>query len=108
MVQETYCVANGYEHDAEVVYGDTDSVFVKFGTSSVADAMRLGLEAANLISKTFPRPIKLEFEKAYCPLLLITKKRYAGVKFLSADKPGCVWVCVSECVSACVYKCAGA
>ncbi len=25
-VQERYCKANGYSHDADVIYGDTDSV----------------------------------------------------------------------------------
>ena len=54
----------------------------------IVQAMKLGLEASAMISKTFLTPIKLEFEKVYCPLLLITKKRYAGVKFVSADKPG--------------------
>ena len=57
----------------------------------LAQSMKLGLEAAELVSKTFLRPIKLEFEKVYCPLLLITKKRYAGVKFVDANKPGCVF-----------------
>jgi hypothetical protein len=40
--------------------------------------------------QTFIKPIRLEFEKVYCPLLLITKKRYAGVKFMDPGKPG--WV----------------
>merc|ERR1719456_1912026 len=41
--------------------------------------MRLGQEAAEMVSKTFLRPIKLEFEKVYCPYLLMNKKRYAGL-----------------------------
>ena len=39
-----------------------------------------------MVSKTFLNPIKLEFEKVYAPLLLITKKRYAGLKYLDPDK----------------------
>jgi DNA polymerase delta subunit 1 len=34
-VEKKYTIANGYEHDAKVVYGDTDSVMVKFGTRTV-------------------------------------------------------------------------
>ena len=41
-----YNKTNGYEHDSEVVYGDTDSVMVKFGPESRLDAMKLGKEAA--------------------------------------------------------------
>ena len=32
-VEEHYTVANGYAHDAVVVYGDTDSVMIKFGVT---------------------------------------------------------------------------
>ena len=65
--------------DAVVVYGDTDSVMVKFGVDTVEAAMALGREACQSITKKFPSPIKLEFEKIYFPYLLITKKRYAGL-----------------------------
>lgn len=48
-----------------MVYGDTDSVMVKFGCKTVAEAMPLAEKAADEVSKIFPRPIKLEFEKAW-------------------------------------------
>lgn len=35
----------------------------KFGVETVAEAMKLGKEAADLISEKFIKPIKLEFEK---------------------------------------------
>lgn len=39
----------------------------------------VGAEAAGIVSQTFVKPIKLEFEKVYYPYLLISKKRYAGL-----------------------------
>jgi DNA polymerase delta subunit 1 len=86
-VLKHYTTANGYEFDSEVIYGDTDSVMVKFGTTDRAEAMRLGKEAADLVSKEFINPIKLEFEKIYHPYLLMNKKRYAGMYWTNPDKP---------------------
>ncbi|KAF1937142.1 catalytic subunit DNA polymeras-like protein delta [Clathrospora elynae] len=85
-VEAKYNIANGYTHDAEVIYGDTDSVMVKFGTSVLAEAMKLGEEAAEYVSSKFVNPIKLEFEKVYFPYLLINKKRYAGLYWTNPDK----------------------
>ncbi|ORX95879.1 DNA polymerase delta catalytic subunit [Clohesyomyces aquaticus] len=85
-VEKKYCIANGYSHDAEVIYGDTDSVMVKFGTTELAKAMELGQEAAEFVSGKFIKPIKLEFEKVYFPYLLINKKRYAGLYWTNPDK----------------------
>ena len=48
---------------SQVIYGDTDSVMVRFGVSTVKDAMELGNEAAAFVSEKFVKPIKLEFEK---------------------------------------------
>merc|ERR1712137_560002 len=79
LVEAKFNVANGYACDAQVVYGDTDSVMVKFGVDTVAEAMSLGHEAADMVSTTFIKPIKLEFEKVYFPYLLLNKKRYAGL-----------------------------
>merc|ERR1719460_3233742 len=85
-VEENYTVEKGYEHDAVVVYGDTDSVFVKFGTNNVVESMRLGEEAAAAVSKIFISPVKLEFEKVYFPFLLMNKKRYAGLYWTNSAK----------------------
>ncbi|XP_028123065.1 DNA polymerase delta catalytic subunit isoform X1 [Camellia sinensis] len=86
LVEEKFMTLGGYEHNAEVIYGDTDSVMVQFGVSAVEEAMNLGREAADYISGTFTKPIKLEFEKVYYPYLLISKKRYAGLLWTNPDK----------------------
>uniref|UniRef100_A0A1D1ZQR0 DNA polymerase n=1 Tax=Auxenochlorella protothecoides TaxID=3075 RepID=A0A1D1ZQR0_AUXPR len=84
-VMSTFNKASGYPADADVIYGDTDSVMVNFGVPDTATAMALGQEAADLVSKTFVQPIKLEFEKVYNPYLLISKKRYAGLLWTRAE-----------------------
>ena len=49
-VLEKFNIKNGYKFDSEVVYGDTDSVMVNFGTNSRETAMALGREAAEYVS----------------------------------------------------------
>ena len=45
----------------------------------IKESMDLGKEAAKAITKNlFEHPISLEYEKVYCPLLLLSKKRYIG------------------------------
>jgi DNA polymerase delta subunit 1 len=70
-VETNYTIANGYKHDAQVIYGDTDSVMVKFGCGGVEETFPLALEAAARCSEIFPKPIELEFEKIYFPYLLM-------------------------------------
>ncbi|KAM7523503.1 hypothetical protein LguiA_013405 [Lonicera macranthoides] len=86
LVEDKFKTVWGYKHDAEVIYGDTDSVMVLFGVDNVDAAMDLGREAAEYISGTFTKPIKLEFEKVYYPYLLISKKRYAGLLWTNPNK----------------------
>ena len=85
-VEAKYTMANGYAHDAQVIYGDTDSVMVRFGAKEISEAMEMGREAAEYVSAKFIKPIKLEFEKVYFPYLLINKKRYAGLYWTNPDQ----------------------
>lgn len=41
-VERKYTIANGYENDAVVIYGDTDSVMVNFGVKTLEKSMELG------------------------------------------------------------------
>ncbi|KAK7031378.1 DNA polymerase [Favolaschia claudopus] len=85
-VEAEYSIDNGHTHNAEVIYGDTDSVMVKFGPKDLEKVMALGSEAAELVTSKFVKPIKLEFEKVYFPYLLISKKRYAGLYWTRPEK----------------------
>ncbi|GAA5907898.1 DNA-directed DNA polymerase delta POL3 [Sporobolomyces salmoneus] len=85
-VQDKFNVANGYKYDATIIYGDTDSVMVRFGNPDLKEAMDLGAEAAKYVTSKFISPSKLEFEKVYYPYLLISKKRYAGLYWTNPDK----------------------
>ncbi|OUM64108.1 hypothetical protein PIROE2DRAFT_66246 [Piromyces sp. E2] len=86
LVESHYSIANGFPHDATVIYGDTDSVMVRFGVSTLEEAMELGKEAAAFVTQHFVKPINLEFEKVYFPYLLISKKRYAGLFWTRKEK----------------------
>lgn len=66
---------------AEVVYGDTDSLFVYLKGRTREQAFDIGEEIAATITNLNPRPIKLKFEKVYHPCVLLAKKRYVGFKY---------------------------
>jgi DNA polymerase zeta len=65
-------------YGASVIYGDTDSLFIRIPGVSKATAFALGRMVAANVSKTNPVPVKLKFEKVYLPCILETKKRYVG------------------------------
>ncbi|KAI3388736.1 hypothetical protein SNEBB_003236 [Seison nebaliae] len=114
-VEKEYVQNNNYLENAQVIYGDTDSVMVKFLSPSNVDEalqkyslkwqteeerkmqlirliMKWGKEAADSISNKFKKPIRLEFEKIYFPYILINKKRYAGLYWTNEhhyDKMDC-------------------
>ncbi len=77
--------------DAEIIYGDTDSIFVKFklvgpdgkkleGQAAIIEAMRIGKIMETILNDeyTMPYPHKIVLEKVMGPLAILTKKRYVG------------------------------
>jgi len=86
-IEKHYTPANGFANAADVVYGDTDSVMIRFRVDDIGESMKLGKAAAELVTKElFIAPIKLEFEKVYKPYLLMNKKRYAGMLWTRPEK----------------------
>ncbi|WEW57498.1 DNA polymerase zeta [Emydomyces testavorans] len=71
---------------AEVVYGDTDSLFIYLKGRTRDEAFTIGDEIAKTITDYNPRPVKLKFEKVYHPCVLLAKKRYVGYKYENRDQ----------------------
>lgn len=74
------------EWKAEVVYGDTDSLFILLPGRNKAQAFTIGQEIAEAVTQDNPTPIKLKFEKVYQPCILQTKKRYVGYMYETPDQ----------------------
>lgn len=71
---------------AEVVYGDTDSLFIYLKGRTRDQAFVIGKEIAETVTDANPRPVKLKFEKVYHPCVLLAKKRYVGFKYESSSQ----------------------
>lgn len=95
-ISKFMCEDKYKDYGVQVVYGDTDSIFVhlpkKICSGDTKEAIieranELAEEMAEMCNKAFLPPNDLEFEKVYYPLLLKGKKRYAGYKFEPGLKP---------------------
>jgi DNA polymerase elongation subunit (family B) len=75
------------EFGGDVVYGDTDSIFVKFPTRDVAESIRLGIECGTSISRQMRKPYKIAYEKTFYPFILFCRKRYVGMKYEEDPNP---------------------
>ena len=90
-----FTVSNGYAGNAKVVCGDTDSVFVCMpmplamqGMESIAESMKYANILAEYVNSEMKKPKKIEPEKVFSTILLMKKKRYAGLKYETlADEP---------------------
>lgn len=62
------------------IYGDTDSLFVLCNDMKMAQVLEFSDKLAGQITRDlFSPPIKLESEKVFDCLMLLTKKRYIGI-----------------------------
>ena len=75
------------EFGGDVVYGDTDSIFVKFPTKDVAESIRMGIACGNSISRQMRKPYKIAYEKTFYPFILFCRKRYVGMKYEEDPNP---------------------
>jgi DNA polymerase delta subunit 1 len=69
------------EFGGEVIYGDTDSIFVKFATRDLAESIELGKKAADRITAFCGRSYRIEYEKTFFPFILFCRKRYVGMMY---------------------------
>ena len=77
------------QYNANVIYGDTDSVFVIFpNVNTVRRAFEVGIEAGERATAALwgdknrdEKIVDLEFEKVYGQFLLLKKKNYVGLKY---------------------------
>ncbi|EFX04849.1 DNA polymerase zeta catalytic [Grosmannia clavigera kw1407] len=76
---------------AEVVYGDTDSLFVHLPGRTRAQAFSIGAAMAAAVTAVNPAPVRLKFEKVYHPCVLLAKKRYVGYRFDSPRQLAPIW-----------------
>lgn len=89
-VERNYCKRNGWWFDSVVIYGDTDSVFVRLidfcidpkDYQSRGEAASVGtMMAMDITKRCFVAPIKLAYEKLYTNLNMIGPKNYYGCKW---------------------------
>lgn len=67
------------KHKGTIVYGDTDSIMVDLRITDPTECVRIGEALSKEISALYPRPLSLEFERAFVKAFFIKKKMYAGI-----------------------------
>jgi DNA polymerase I len=80
MIQKTKDIIEK-ELGYEVVYGDTDSVFVKVNEEDMEKIRLIGDRVAKHVSDQLPGFMELQFEKVFKRFLPLTKKRYMAWSF---------------------------
>jgi DNA polymerase elongation subunit (family B) len=76
------------KYDSEIIYGDTDSIFVNFrlneklgltGKEAIKQSIELAVQASKEFKAAFLKdPHELEYEKTFYPFIILSKKKYVG------------------------------
>lgn len=93
-IEEFYSVINehlkGHSIEPKIIYGDTDSIFVrsnirKNGSNEILIdrasrimSIQLGIWASNCLFLKLPEPQEQVYEKVLHPFMILTKKKYVG------------------------------
>lgn len=90
VIEEVYGGGKDPRCDVECVYGDTDSIFLRFrprdpvtgerlrGAAALKVAKDLTVESGKLVSSCLKPPHDFEFDKIFKSFILLSKKRYVG------------------------------
>jgi len=90
VMEDAYGAGKDPRCDLECVYGDTDSIFLRFrpkdpatgkpltGPAALAAAKALTIESGKLVSSCLKPPHDFEFDKIFKSFILLSKKRYVG------------------------------
>lgn len=63
----------------EVIYGDTDSIFINTKAQNLDEARSKGAELKKVVNKRF-RLLEMELDGVFKSILLLKKKKYAAIK----------------------------
>ena len=91
LIQAKSFVEDNFE-GSRIVYGDTDSIFIRFdirdehgvpveGKAALPLAIALGEKASRDFNAVVAPPHNLEYEKTFYPYIILSPKRYAGNKY---------------------------
>lgn len=63
----------------QVVYGDTDSVFVNSNVTDLAEALKISNEFKKTVNERY-KLLEIDLDGIFQRLLLLQKKKYAAIK----------------------------
>ena len=86
LVMDKYSKKNGFPHDSQVIYGDTDSVMVNTDTQEIMKAVEIGKKLRDAISKQYKLLI-MDIDGVFKSMLLLKKKKYACLKYIPPYTP---------------------
>jgi DNA polymerase elongation subunit (family B) len=77
---------------SQIIYGDTDSIFINFhikdengndrvDREALIKSIELGKKAATVINDNVPKPQAIVYEKTFHPFILVAKKKYVGLLY---------------------------